>query len=135
MMPASASQTNIDVEAIRYETRSQIDGQLMLSRLLLAPQIIIFVLLSLTFGAIGIYGVLRSLQNTGLQQITDLKALIPYLTTGSSGVLGAVVLPLLKRLNDISHQLIDAEKRAKRARLAISVAATTTQMMAAFKEI
>jgi hypothetical protein len=47
--------------------------------------------------------------------LSDLKSLIPYMSTGSAGVLGTIIIPLYKRLHEISREYLEQEKKFSRA--------------------
>jgi hypothetical protein len=66
------------------------------------------------FAIISVWGVMHTALNN-IPDLNDLRSFIPYLSTGSSGFLGAVIIPLYKRLHEMTHQYLEQEKRFSRA--------------------
>jgi hypothetical protein len=116
MMRETAVPTSFSEDDALYSIRSsvklQITASLNLMRWFIVPQIIVFALLCLTFAGVSIWGVIHSVSVSSTKpDLSDLKSLIPYMSTGSAGVLGTIIIPLYKRLHEISREYLEQEKK------------------------
>ena len=86
-----------------------------LVRAMLLSQMLVFSLLATVFAIVAVMGVVHSLSNMQKVDLSDIGTVATYLTAGSSGVLGAVVLPMFKRLHELTQNYLAYETRARQA--------------------
>jgi hypothetical protein len=109
-IPSSFSEGDT-LYSIRSSVKLQITASLNLMRWFIVPQIIVFALLCLTFAGVSIWGVIHSVSvGSTKPDLSDLKSLIPYMSTGSAGVRGTIIIPLYRRLHEISREYLEQEK-------------------------
>ncbi len=111
---APASSAIDQLYPIRLSVKAQLKSSLVIMRLFILPQIATFGILCIIFAVMSVWGITQSIANTK-PDLSDLKSLVPYMSTGSSGILGAVIIPLYKRLHEMTHQYLEQEKKFSRA--------------------
>jgi hypothetical protein len=118
---------------VRTDIVRELRAKLRLARIIYLPQLLIMSLVTIIVLAVAVWGVIQSASHLQKFDVNDMKSLIGYLSTGSSGFLGAVVFPLSKRISEMSRAFLHAETRFTQAIMQASHADTKPQIINAVK--
>jgi hypothetical protein len=118
---------------VRLDIVRELRAKLRLARIIYLPQLLIMSLVSIIVLAVAVWGVIQSASHLQKFDVNDTKSLIGYLSTGSSGFLGAVVFPLSRRISEMSRAFLHAEARFSQAITQASHADTKPQIINAVK--
>jgi hypothetical protein len=120
-------------ERVRSDITNEIRSKLRLARIIYLPQLILMAIICVALTLVTGWGIWASVGHLEKPDINDLKSLVGYLTTGSSGFLGAVLLPLFKRIGDMSHGYLHLETKFSQALSQALHADTKAQIINATK--
>ena len=128
-IPATADKLG----AVRSDIVIEIKSKLRLTRIVYLPQLALMALVSIAVMLVAGWGVWASISHLREPSINDLKSLVGYLTTGSSGFLGAVLIPVFKRVSEMSHSYLHLETKFSQALVQARHAETKLQIINAAK--
>ena len=118
---------------VRSDITIEIRSKLLLARIIYLPQLVLLAIICVVLTFVAGWGIWASVGRLERPDVNDFKSLIGYLTTGSSGFLGAVLLPLFKRISDMSHAYLHLETKFSQALTQALHADTKPQIISATK--